>query len=79
MDLINTHRHRNDFSKQRPLPTSRDRSAYSFSRWSAARRSHHVSRRRTVKIHIKMEEKSQVVEREAKKDEIHEKDGKSKG
>ena len=33
---------------------------------------------RIIKIYIKMEEKSQVVEREAKKDEIHEKDGKSK-
>ncbi|XP_033364926.1 glycylpeptide N-tetradecanoyltransferase 1 [Bombus vosnesenskii] len=33
---------------------------------------------RIIKIYIKMEEKSQIVEREAKKDEIHEKDGKSK-
>ncbi|XP_078034361.1 N-myristoyl transferase isoform X1 [Augochlora pura] len=33
---------------------------------------------RSIKIYIKMEEKSQVVEREAKKDEIHEKDGKLK-
>lgn len=44
----------------------------------SARRSHRVPRMRIVKIYIKMEEKSQVVEREAKKDEIHEKDGKSK-
>ncbi|CAK9801387.1 Glycylpeptide N-tetradecanoyltransferase 1 [Anthophora quadrimaculata] len=33
---------------------------------------------RDIKIYIKMEEKSQVVERETKKDEIHEKDKKSK-
>lgn len=44
---------------------------------SSTRRSHYIRHMRIIKIYIKMEEKSQVVEREAKKDEIHEKDGKS--